>query len=118
MSSRSGLTISLWMQWHLFHIMTPIVGTLFAPLGTALRDYLLLALPGFITGEVTYTRYKLTTWGLKQACVGVPDPTHTSPTNFDMPEHFCGVLITSMINGVVIDIRPHATHVREGHESG
>ena len=28
------------------------------------------------------------------------------------------VLISYLINGVVMDIRSHATHVREGHELG
>ena len=37
-------------------------------------------------------------WGVKWAYIGIPDPTHTTPTKFKTPEHFCEVLTTYLIN--------------------
>ena len=68
--------------------------------------------------EVTDSLRKQITWGVKRAGIGIPDPTQTAPANFETPEHCCEVLTASLLNGEALDLRAHATQVKEGRDAG
>ena len=55
---------------------------------------------------------------MKRAGIGIPDPTQTILANFETSENCCEVLTASLLNGEALDLREHATQVREGRKAG
>ena len=66
-----------------FQRRTPSVGTLFLPLEKALIEDFLPALLGVNREEVTKSLFRRITCGVNRASIGIPDPTNTSPDNFE-----------------------------------
>ena len=83
-----------------------------------MRGNFFLSLLGLIREEFTDSLRKRITWGANWAVIGILDPTQSTPTNFEISEHFCGVSTDSLINGEALDIRAQVTQVREGREVG
>ena len=72
-----------------FQRRTPSVGALFAPLEEALIEDFIPALLGVNREEVTGSLFRRITWGVNRARIGIPDPTNTSPDNFETSYHCC-----------------------------
>ena len=68
--------------------------------------------------EATYYPCKCNTWGVKWAGIGIQEPTQRASTNFDMSKHCCYFPITFLFNKGAMDLRTHATQVREGNKPG
>ena len=84
--------MSLQQEWQFVQHVTPGVGPLFLSLEEEFRDEFLPSLLCIRTEEVTDCLHKRITWDMKRAGIGIPDPTHTAPTNFETSEHYCEVL--------------------------
>ena len=82
-SAYAGLAMLLQQEWKFSQRVTPSVGTLFAPLEAKFREKCHPTLLGVRIEEFTYSLYKRITWGVNQAGIGIPDPTQTSPANFE-----------------------------------
>ena len=55
---------------------------------------------------------------MKREGIGIPDPAHTAPANFDMSEQLCEFLTKYLLNGEELDLRSHANQLRECNEVG
>ena len=76
------------------------------------------AMLGVRREEVTETLFRRITWGVNQAGIGIPDPTHTTPSNFDTLEHYCEFLTEYLMGVEELNLRAHKNKMREGNESG
>ena len=55
---------------------------------------------------------------MNQARIGIPDPIQTTPDTFETSKHCCEVLTASLNNIKALDLREHATQLREGSDAG
>ena len=108
----SRLTMSLQQEWKFVHNLTPSVRPLFETLEVHLRDTFLPELMGGRREEVTDSLHKKISWGVKRKVIGIPDPTQTTPDNFEMVEHCCEILTDSLLNIEAMDIISHTTQVK------
>ena len=46
---------------------------------------------------------------MNQADIGIPDPTQTAPTKFEMLDKCCEVLTQSLLNREALDLRENVT---------
>ena len=113
----SSLMMSLHQEWQFVYCATPGVVPLYEPLEASLRDGFLLVLLGTRIENATGYLCKCITWGVKGVGIGIPDPTQTSPENFDTSDHCYDVLTASMISGEELDTRKHENQVREGRNA-
>ena len=51
---------------------------------------------------------------MKRVVIGIPYSTHNLPANFKALKRCCEVLTNSMLNGYTLDIKEHASQLREG----
>ena len=49
--------------------------------------------------------------------IGIPYLTYTTPNNFETSNHRYEVLVASLLNGEVLNLRSHTTLVKEGSEA-
>ena len=76
--------MSLHEEWKFVQYITPIDGTLFAPLQMASGGGFI---PYLLRGgreEVTDYLCNMIIWVVKREGIGIPDPTQTAPVNFEM----------------------------------
>ena len=79
--SYARLMMSLQKYWNFYNKATPVFGPLFAPLEESLKENFTPDLLGVRREEVTESLCKRITWGVKWLGIGIPYPTHTTPTN-------------------------------------
>ena len=113
-----SLAMSLHQEWQFFQPLTPVVGPLFAPLEAVLKEKVLLDLLGFRREEISNSLCKQITWRLKWVGIGITDPIQNAPSKFEMLEHCCVVLNSSLLNREALDLKSQANQTREGHEAG
>ena len=89
------LTMSIQKEWQFAQRTTTSVGTLFAPLEAALTENFIASLLGGWREDVIDYLRKRITWGMKRAGIRIPDPTHTSPKNFETSKKYCEVITDS-----------------------
>jgi hypothetical protein len=103
----AGLAKSLQQEWQYLQRVVPDCGTAFAPVEEAIRS---VFLPALLGGEAEETQRALTSLSVRQAGLGLPDPTQSAAGCFAASEACTKVLTRSLCRGRTLDANVHARH--------
>ena len=110
----AGLTKSLQCEWQFTQRVTPDSARLFEPVENALRNHFVPALLGD-GNEVEHDLRILTSLGVKQAGVGIADPTATADACFAASEAATMALTKALLDGTPLDVAAHNAKVRRAN---
>jgi hypothetical protein len=110
----AGLAMSLQQEWQYLQRVIPDCGEAFEPIEEAIR---MVFLPALLQATAAETQRELTTLSVRQAGLGLPDPTLSAPDCFAASEASTELLAQSLREGTALDANMHVKHAGEQRRS-
>jgi hypothetical protein len=103
----AGLTKSLQQEWQYLQRVVPDCGAAFEPVEEAIRT---VFLPALLQATEAECQRELTTLSVRQAGLGLPNPTQSAQASFAASEACSELLVHSLREGMGLDANLHARH--------